>query len=97
MGEEAVTVYVDNTSHEYGRMIMCHMLADTDDELLIMADAIGVLRKYHQEAGTYRSHFDICRSKREKALRAGAIEISQTFLRTLLRRKRAAINAEKHK
>jgi Protein of unknown function (DUF4031) len=84
-----MTVYVDNATNEYGRMIMCHMLADTTSELLSMADKIGVARRWLQKAGTYKEHFDICLAKRERALMAGAVEISQTELRGLLRRKRA--------
>lgn len=38
-------VYVDNFESSYGRMIMCHMIADTKEELLEMVDKIGVARK----------------------------------------------------
>lgn len=71
-----MTVYVDNMRHPYGRMIMCHMIADTTDELLAMADTIGVARKWLQHGGTYREHFDICKSKRTLAVKAGAVEIT---------------------
>ncbi len=40
-----MTVYVDDMEAEFGNMIMCHMIADTHDELIAMADAIGVDRK----------------------------------------------------
>ena len=60
---------------KYGRMKMSHMIADTTDELLQMADSIGVNRKWIQYPGTAREHFDICLSKRKKAVDLGAKQI----------------------
>jgi len=57
-------------------MQMCHMIADTHDELVSMADAIGVARRWLQHAGTPREHFDVCLSKKKLALQNGAIEVS---------------------
>jgi NRPS condensation-like uncharacterized protein len=57
-------------------MVMCHMLADTEEELVAMADHIGVARRWHQYAGTFKSHFDIALSKRALAVAAGAVEIT---------------------
>jgi hypothetical protein len=71
-----MTVYVDNMRAPFGRLIMCHMIADTEEELLSMADKIGVRRKWHQHPGTHRAHFDIALSKRALAVDAGAIEIT---------------------
>ena len=84
-----MTVYVDNMKAPFGRMIMCHMIADSDDELVEMADRIGVQRKWHQYPGTTRSHFDISKSKRRLAVEAGAVEITTRDLgmKLWLRRK----------
>jgi hypothetical protein len=75
-----VSVYVDSMRAQFGRMVMCHMIADSTEELLAMADRIGVQRKWIQMAGTHREHFDICGSKRRLAVAAGAIEISMREL-----------------
>ena len=64
-------------------MLMCHMWADTDAELLAMADKIGVQRRWIQghatlSFGKHRNaswvHFDIAKSKRALAVKNGAIE-----------------------
>lgn len=79
-----MSVYVDDMEASFGRMKMCHMVADTTVELLDMADKIGVQRKWIQHPGTHREHFDICKSKRTKAVQCGAREISQRELGELL-------------
>ncbi len=55
---------------------MCHMIADTKSELLEMCEKIGVNKKWIQKQGTYQEHFDICQTKKAKALKFGATEIS---------------------
>ena len=37
-----MAVYVDNMQVGFGRMKMCHMIADSQKELLEMCDKIGV-------------------------------------------------------
>lgn len=69
-------VYVDNMNARFGRMIMCHMIADTKEELLQMADKIGVQRKWIQDAGTYLEHFDISLGCKKKAIAFGAKQIT---------------------
>lgn len=78
-----MSVYVDDMKAAFGGMIMCHMWADSDAELLAMADRISVARKWiqgHPELsfGPHRKaswvHFDIAKSKRALAVRYGAIE-----------------------
>lgn len=75
-----MSVYVDDATNPFGRMKMCHMLADTTEELLAMADAIGVQRKWIQFAGTYREHIDIAQSKRDMALARGARPVSTRWI-----------------
>lgn len=74
-----MSVYVDNfylTGIRYRGMKMSHLIADTTDELLAMADKIGVKRKWLQHPGTCNEHFDICLAMRVKAVALGAIEIN---------------------
>ena len=80
-------VYVDASIHQYGRMTMCHMLADTVDELHAMAAKIGIQRKWYQ-AKASTPHYDICKAKRALAVQHGAIEVDRRQLVTIIRRLR---------
>lgn len=72
-----MTVYVDDMKAKFGRMVMCHMLADTDEELHAMAARIGVARRWWQSPEkTSGSHYDIALSMRAKAVALGAVEIT---------------------
>lgn len=69
-----MSVYVDDVRHSYGRMIMCHMWADSPDELLAMADRIGVGRRWLQQPPKASwVHFDISLNRKALALAAGAV------------------------
>lgn len=78
-----MSVYVDDMAAAFRNMVMCHMWADSDEELLAMADKIGVQRKWIQghetlSFGKHRNaswvHFDIAKSKRALAIKYGAIQ-----------------------
>lgn len=70
-------IYVDDMQARFGRMKMCHMVADSADELHAMADRIGVARRWFQG-----DHYDISLSKRALALAAGAeMADAETILR----------------
>lgn len=85
-----MAVYVDDMKAGYGRMKMCHMLADSDEELHDMADRIGVARKWHQcPPKASSSHYDIALSKRALAVAAGAIEITWKQAGCMSARRRA--------
>jgi hypothetical protein len=84
-------VYVDNFyetgAGNYGRMKMSHMITDTTDELLAMADKIGVARKWIQKGGTPSEHFDVCMSARAKAIKFGAKAVNFRELSEILRKR----------
>lgn len=71
-----MTVFVDDMNAIYGRMKMCHLLADSDQELHEMADKIGVDRRWWQAPPKHDSHYDIALSKKALAIQFGAIEIT---------------------
>lgn len=87
-----MAVYVDNMRAPFRGMVMCHMVADTDDELHTMADQLGMPRRSHQKPGTPHSHYDITMEKRAKAVKLGAREIGRRELVMLIRRKRAELD-----
>lgn len=87
-------IIIDDMKAPFGRMVMCHMMADTTEELLAMADKIGVDRKWLQAAGTKREHFDICLSKRALAIQHGAQEVTREGVMDLMRRKRDRLKDE---
>jgi hypothetical protein len=82
-----VSVYVDRVAIGFGRMIMCHMIADTPAELHAMADAIGVARRWFQappKASFW--HYDISKGKRAEAVAKGAIDCDRNMFVDHLRR-----------
>ncbi len=82
-----MSVYVDNAIYPYGRMVMCHMIADTLDELHAMADRIGVARRHYQgPPKTQTPHYDICKAKRALAVKHGAIEADRRTMVDVRRR-----------
>ena len=83
-----MSIYVDKSIHSYGRMTMCHMLADTPEELHAMADAIGVERKWYQDKAS-SPHYDICKAKRAQAVKLGAVEVGRRQLVQVIRQIRA--------
>ncbi len=79
-----MSVYVDDAYHRFGRMLMCHLIGDTEEELHAMADRIGVARRWFQ-AKASTPHYDICIAKRKLAVEAGAVEVTRRELVTRVR------------
>lgn len=69
-----MSVYVGVSMWPFRGMIMCHMFADTDDELRDMAHKIGMKREWEQKPrDSIGPHYDIAKSKRSLAIRYGAV------------------------
>ncbi len=83
-----MSVYVDDMYAPYFNMKMCHMTADTLEELHAMAFKIGVRRKWFQDHDT--PHYDICMAKRKMAVYHGAIQ--ETVREGIKRRKTVGHN-----
>ena len=77
-------VYVDDAFIPYRRMWMSHMVADSLEDLHNMADIIGVNKRHFQNHSKY-PHYDICKSKRDLAIKHGAIEVTTKELISLMR------------
>lgn len=82
-----MTVYVDDARNPYRRMVMCHVLADTTEELVAAVEAVGVSRRWIQAKNTSREHFDVCLSKRALLVKNGAVELTRRELGELLRKR----------
>lgn len=79
-----MSVYVDFPDKKLGRMLMCHMIADSICELHDMANRVGVDKRYFQDK-LNKPHYDICKSKRGIAIKLGAIEVSNRKLVEILK------------
>ena len=87
-----MAVYVDRARNPHRRMIMCHMIADTEAELHAMAAAIGMKRAWFQPRSF--PHYDLSQTRRREAVRLGAIEVDRRQLVAVMRRVRALTNPD---
>ena len=85
-----MSIYVDQEKNQYRHMIMSHMVADTLDELHARAVRLGLKRSWFQVSRSGMPHYDICQTKREQAIRFGAVEINRRKMVELIRRNREA-------
>lgn len=70
-----MTVYVDPARHPFGRMVMCHLWADSLDELHAFADRLGLKREWFQAPPKASwHHYDVSKGVRDRAIGMGAVE-----------------------
>lgn len=85
-----MTVYVDDMHTEdmgrLNRMKCSHMIADSDEELHAMAAKIGMRREWHQTPGP-RSHYDVAKGRRAKAVELGSVQITMRQCAMMCRRR----------
>lgn len=82
-----MAVYIDSVRIPYRGMLMCHMVADTHDELMAMAKHLKLLPQWIQHEGTTREHFDVSWGKRAEAIKLGAIPVTIRQLAQVIRSK----------
>ena len=90
-----MTVYVDSMRASFGRMLLSHMIADTHEELIGIAEAIDIQKKWIQHKGTAKEHFDISEKKRLIAIEMGAVEITSKELVLKIKEKECLIKQKK--
>lgn len=84
-----MTVYVDplqDRGVRIGRIgpVWCHMAADTSAELHAMAERIGMKPEWVQNPGTQTEHYDLVPTRRDLAVRYGAVELGvKEFVRRM--------------
>jgi len=86
-------VYVDNAVTLWRGRRWAHLMADTLDELHVMAAALGMPRRAFQDK-TSGAHYDVDAELRERAIALGAIPISRHDDRALVRRVIARAKAQ---
>jgi len=89
-----MAVYIDAPKrHRFrGRLIWSsHLMADSSEELVAFARALGMKPAWLQNAGAPKEHFDVFgRARHAAAVRAGAHQVSSRDLVRLIQRRRAA-------
>lgn len=91
-GRGGVSVYVDGERNRFGRMIMCHMFADSLAELHAMALAIGMDRDWFQPLSF--PHYDVSLSRRARAVSLGAVEVDRRQGYEIRKRVRASFTEQ---
>lgn len=80
-----MAVYIDNAMIKWGRGKWSHMTADTMDELHDMAKRIGMRREWFQDK-RHHQHYDVTKSRRDRAIACGAIPLStREYARKVMR------------
>ena len=71
----------------------CHLAADTLDELHEFAARLGMRRGWFQSGNGRHPHYDLVKSRRDRAVALGALEVSGRDLVLLWRAQRDAAAA----
>jgi hypothetical protein len=69
----------------------CHMFADTEEELHEMARKIGMKRDWFQQQRTEFPHYDLVESRRIRAVKLGAVELTLRQMVEYVKARRANV------
>lgn len=69
-------VYVDNDEIHLHGYVLCHMYADTLDELHLMAKHLKLASRWFHE-GKHFPYYTLSKGKRAEAIRRGATPVTQ--------------------
>jgi hypothetical protein len=94
-----VSCYVDRLIDYTGRVpyrhkVWCHLVADSDDELLSCAEKLGLSEAWLQGTRGWDSHFDLPAPLRPPAQTLGALEVDFRFMGRRTRARRAAMKLD---
>lgn len=78
-------IYIGTREYKYGRMLMSHMVSDNIDDLHDFADELGIKWRHFQDKNG-KPHYDICKSKKLKALKMGAKEVNDREIVSILKK-----------
>lgn len=86
-------IFIDDSYKPYKEMLSCHLISDIPGakgelELIEFAKRIGMHIGWLQKPGTFMAHFDCMRGMIDKALRAGATQVSARKLCKIIDKKR---------
>lgn len=84
-----MSVYVDSVRIKWKGMVWCHLVADSLPELHAFAAKLGLKRAWFQDKKSC-PHYDICLSKKMKAIELGAKEIDKREMVKIIKELRAA-------
>jgi hypothetical protein len=79
-----MTVYVDDAVHPWRGQRWAHLMADTLEELHVMAARLGLPRRAFQNK-TSGAHYDVTTDLRARAIAYGATSISRHVDRELVK------------
>jgi hypothetical protein len=83
-----MSVYVDSLI-DYGWRLgpSCHLTADTETELHEFAQSIGLKRSWADTKIEKLIHYDLVKSKRDLAIKKGAIELTRKEVSAMVRKR----------
>lgn len=88
-----MATYVDNSNNPRGRHRVCHLFADTTEELIQIGKKLGLNERWVSMRGTHLECFDLWRSKRTKAIKHGAISITRERVAEIIEEKKIRFSA----